>query len=151
MVTGGLLGPPWSTFWFLQIGRDFRMYFVKGFCQKKIKKSKKSNHLIMPFFIKNWQVSAYLAVMVLKHSNRLHKADWLGWFCVMYRNNTGFHCTIPCVLRKIESALNFLNWRRCLSGAPLFSHKNKSCLMYYVLFFPAKILLCDKICFGPYH
>ena len=49
LVTGGLLGPPWSTFWFLQIGRDFCVYMAKGCTPKKIKKSKKSNHVSVPF------------------------------------------------------------------------------------------------------
>ena len=81
---GGLLGPPWGTFWYLQIGRDFGVYFVQGVFQIKIKKSKKSNHLSMPFFIKDGLVIAELAMSGLKQLNRLYKADWLGWFCVLY-------------------------------------------------------------------
>ena len=52
LVTGGLSGPPWWTFWFLQVGREFCFYKVTCVCLKKIQKSKKSAHVDLPFFIR---------------------------------------------------------------------------------------------------
>ena len=43
---------------FYKLVGNFGIYFVKGFHRNKIKKSKKSNHLSKPFFIKDGQVIA---------------------------------------------------------------------------------------------
>ena len=50
----------------------------EGGSPEKNHKIKKVESLGTAFFIKDCLVIAELALVVLKHSNRLHKADWLG-------------------------------------------------------------------------
>ena len=38
-ITGGLLGSPWGTFWFLQVGWEFAVYNVDSFPPGKIQNS----------------------------------------------------------------------------------------------------------------
>ena len=61
LVTGGLSGPPWSAFWFLQIGRNFGIYNVHYVQMEEIKKSKKATQVNLPCFIRKVNLSAGLA------------------------------------------------------------------------------------------
>ena len=120
---------------------NLAVYFVKGFHQSKIKKSKKSNHQSLPFFIKDRLVIAELAMGGLKQSNRLHKADWLGGFCVLYRYIM-LSSYIYCNIFDFGQRVGFFSTGRCLSGCALFSHRNKNCPIQHYH---------EKYQYHPYH
>ena len=137
LVTGGLSGPPWGTFWFLQVGWEFWCVQFTPISPEQIQKIKKVCSLVHPFFYNEWtsvgRLGNYWASVGDIHVN----SNWLGWFCVLYRYNTCFYCTNtsdfyfrPSVLKKIWIFFNRWSKDARYLGAPLSSHKKITRLRY---------------------
>ena len=108
IVTGELEGLSWRTFRYLQFSDHIQnsMFVQCTRCSlENNSKIKKSKTCWPSFFIIKVCMFADLVNDGLQWSNWLYKADWLGWFCVLYILSSYIYCYFLILVNNFGSFL----------------------------------------------
>ena len=122
-VTGGLSGSSWSTFWYLQVGREFFCVLCTGCSPEQNQKIKKVDSLVAAFF---YNEVTFVGQFGNMWSSLVEQAvqSWLAGLILCLVHAVTSYCTISCIF-KFESKIWIIFQRARMSlRCPVVLSKN---------------------------